>query len=169
MKHLRKYGMFYASAAMLACSMILLVLALRAEHRAAALSRPSVTQEAFKLGQEVSMGQVKLRLSDAQYTNGSGVFSAPADKHYLIMTLHIKNFSTQPINVLPASDTYVKTADGQVTYLTPYNLKNPFRPGELLPGEEISGQVSYLIAKDVPVKFFADAIWSGGVIPVKTK
>lgn len=126
-------------------------------------------QQPYSAGVTIKQGSVAMTISDLHYDNGNGVFTAPADKHYLIFTFTVKNRSDRQVNVLPSSDTYVKTTAGKVIYLTPFTLDNPFRAGELPPGEQIQGQLSYLVPKNETSKFFVDAIWSGGVIPFAIK
>lgn len=160
--------LFYISIALLATSCLLLGLALWAEYRAALL-QPVQSQAPFSLEQEITSGSATMKLSEPTYAVGTGRFAAPEDKHYLIMNFSVKNNSDKSINVMPASDTYVKADDGTLTYLTPYMLREPLRSGELLPGETIKGQLSFLISKTKSVKFYVDSIWSGRVIPIATK
>jgi hypothetical protein len=68
---------------------------------------------------------------------------------------------------LPAADTYLKDTSGNVVYLTPFELSQPFRSGELLPGEQIQGQLSYLVKKSKSYALYIDSTWSGRLIEIK--
>lgn len=165
---LKSHKLFYISLGLLLTSTILLGLALRAEYRTALL-RPAVSGAPFILGQDVTMGAATMKLSNPTYTDGTGIFAAPEGKHYLILDFSVKNVSDKSINVMPASDTYVKAANGTLGYLTPYTLENPLRAGELLPGETINGQLSYLVNKNTDELFYVDSIWSGAVVKIATE
>ncbi len=118
----------------------------------------------YQPGTSITMGATNTKLDSVTSADGTSIFKAPAGKHYLIIELSVKNISEKPINVFPSSDTYVKDVSGTVAYLTPYSLAQPFRAGQLLPGDTIKGQLSYLVAKDTVQKLYIDAIWSGGVV-----
>jgi hypothetical protein len=155
--------LFYASLAILIVSAVLLGLALAAERRTQQQKQPA-PQVLFVPAQAVTMGQAVMTIGNPVYSSGSPGFSAPSGSRYLIVNLTVKNTSSRPINILPANDTYIKDTKGHVGYLTPYALKNPFRAGELPPGEQINGELSYLVPSSAPVKFFIDAPWSGGAV-----
>jgi hypothetical protein len=165
---LKSRKLFYISLILLATSCALLGLALRAEYRAALL-RPAESRAPFSLGHDITSGDATMSLSNPTYADGTGMFAAPEGKHYLIVDFSVKNISDKSINVMPASDTYVKAADGTLSYLTPYTLKSPLRAGELPAGDVIKGQLSFLVAKSQPVKFYVDSIWSGRVVQIDTK
>ncbi len=155
---------FYVNTTLLAVAIVLLGLSLWTQNDQKDAPIPFA---GYSKGVTVSMGSVAVKVSSVTSAAGKGHFVAPEGMKYLIVGLTIKNTSGKPINVLPSTDTYVKSTDGKVTNLTPYNLDQPFRAGELLPGEQISGQLSYLVAKDKSQKLYIDAIWSGGVIPIE--
>ena len=118
----------------------------------------------YPQGVKVNGGYAAMRLDSVSTTTGSGIFKTPSSQIYLIIGITIKNISAKPINIFPTTDMYVKDKNGNLTYLSIYDLTNPFRAGELLPGDQISGQLSYLIPKNSLQKFYIDAIWSGGVV-----
>jgi hypothetical protein len=156
---------FYASLILLILSTSLLIIALKTQADSKRLySYSADPARPFKVGQEVHMGNVALTLQNVEFAKGQPHFTAPAGKSYMVVNLTVKNRSEKPINVAPSSDTYVKGPAGHVSYLTPYALINPFRAGEVSPGEQIEGQLSYLVPKNAKLKFFVDAIWSGGVL-----
>lgn len=124
------------------------------------------TMTPIAVGQIISQGAVQLKVDHVTTSDGSGSFTAPSDKHYVILELSVTNNSDSPIHILPTSDTYLKTSDGNVSYVTPFALDQPFRAGELLPGETIKGQLSYQAERQKPQTLYVDAIWSGGVIPL---
>lgn len=153
---------FLLNLAVLALSIIFLCVSLSIQHSNSDAVAPF---GGYSQGVSVSAGSALMRVDSVYSTNGTSIFSSPPDKHYLIVALSIKNTSAKPINVFPSSDSYIKDASGNVTFLTPYDLKQPFRAGELLPGEQIKGQLSYLVFKKGSLKLYLDGIWSGGVVP----
>lgn len=153
---------FYLNTAILMLSILLLGLALWTQHHS---HRVPVAFAGYSRGTTVSMGNTLMRVDSVSTTMGSGIFAAPQGKHYLIVELTVKNLSEKPINVFPSSDTYLKDPNGNVTYLTPYSLMQPLRAGELSPGEQIRGQLSFLVSTSGTQKLYIDAIWSGGVVP----
>lgn len=157
--------LFYLSLVFLVFSLIFFVLSLKNE--ADTKSRYSYTATAatpFKVGQTVRMGVVSISIQKVAYTKGQKSFTAPPGMHYAIVNLKLTNHSEKPIFIAPASDTYFKEVNGRVAYLTPYSLDNPFRAGELSPGETISGDLSYLVNQQSASKYYVDAVWSGGVL-----
>lgn len=125
------------------------------------------TQEPFKVGEQITTGQVSITVTSVDYGGGSEPFIAPEGMQYAVVRLNISNRDIKPISIAPTIDTYIKADDGKVSYVSPYALKDPFRAGELLPGESIQGDLSYLVKKDVSLKYFVDSIWSGSSIPIK--
>lgn len=176
MKHLSKLinrffekptTVFWTSCAILAISAITLTTTLVVsgrEHRR--LYSQSAALSGFAPGQTVRMGAASVSVSGPTYTSGTGHFVAPAGRQYLTLDFTVKNYSDKPIAILPSTDTYVKDGSGAVVYLTPYGLERPFRAGELLPGERVTGQLSYLVPAKTPLRFYVDSIWSGGVVPI---
>ena len=162
--------LFYCSLGILLVSFSVLLLAMRAEHRSNDnFHRTAAQQVPLRPGHKINMGSATMTVGSINYNNGSGHFAAPNDRHYLILNLTVKNYGEKPIHVLPSSDTYIKDTEGNVTYLTPYAVEHPFRAGELSPGEQITGQLSFLVPKTAKLTFYIDSIWSGGVIPIAIK
>ncbi len=158
----RPAATYTAGLIMLGLAAILLTLTLFTQHQNRRTSPP---QTAYANGQLVAMGSAAVKINRVTYSEGKATFPIPPGQHYVIVDLSVANTSDKPINILPASDIYLKTATGEVSYLTPYELNQPFRAGELLPGETIRGQISYAASKTAPTKLYVDGIWSGGVIP----
>jgi hypothetical protein len=155
-------------------SVSLLLLALGLSFSAVIINRQSQKKavpinqfSGVKIGTPVTMGVSTMELTKVSFSDGQPGFTAPEGKHYVIVDLLIKNNADHPINVLPSSDTYIKNEAGKVSYLTPFVVDQPFRAGGLLPGEQIKGQLSYLVDKTVSLKLFIDSIWSGGVVSFK--
>lgn len=161
--------MYYTSLAMLVLSFMLLgsALILINESSTNNPTLPVQSQRPFEVEEVFTAGQVKLQVSSVDFSAGTQHFAAPENMQYAVVRLHITNQGDHPINILPTTDTYVKSTDGAVSYLSPYSLKDPFRGGELLPGESVQGELSYLIKKDEASMFYIDSIWSGAVIPVR--
>jgi len=112
----------------------------------------------------IAAGESAIRVNGIKSSTGHGIFTAPKGNHYLIVSVTIQNLSKKPIYVLPSTDTYVKDPSGKLTYLSPFELANPFRAGELLPGDKSTGELSYLVPTSSRQNLYIDAIWSGGVI-----
>ena len=123
-------------------------------------------QTLYKQGSEIVNGQAKFSITDLSYSNGSGIYSAPTEKHYAIFSFNVENISDKPINILPSTDIYMKNGNGDVSFSTPYGLEKPFRAGELMPHEKINGQLSFLVAKNEAQKLYIDAVWSGALIAI---
>ncbi|HET6925189.1 MAG TPA: DUF4352 domain-containing protein [Candidatus Saccharimonadales bacterium] len=160
--------LFYASVILFVLAATLLVLALASEHHQAQV-RSAAAQSGYPLGTTLSAGVVTVRPVSVTYDPGEGVFEAPTGKEYAIIDFSVMNRSAAPISVLPTADTYVKDAGGHVIYLTPDTLDAPFHAGELPPGETVRGQLSFLVPRSGPLKFYVDAIWSGGVLTYKLR
>jgi hypothetical protein len=154
---------FYCSVAILLLAMVLLSIAIHTER----CGQASTKTTAFSVGQQIISGQGTITISTVKHSSGSAHFKAPADSEYLILNLKVNNNGTKPINVLPAADTYLKDTSGNVVYLTPFELSQPFRSGELLPGEQIQGQLSYLVKKSKSYALYIDSTWSGRLIEIK--
>ncbi|MCA9325824.1 DUF4352 domain-containing protein [Candidatus Saccharibacteria bacterium] len=120
----------------------------------------------LETNQMIRTGNVDLKIRNVRFIKGSGMFAAPAGKQYVVFDLWVQNISDKPIQVLPSTDTYMKTMTGDVSYLSPYKLSNPFKAGELPSGEAIHGELSYIIPQDTSVNLYLDANWSGSVIPI---
>ena len=157
-------AMFWGSVAMLLVSSALLISAVRVQNQSE--FQHGVKAKPFTVGSAIQMGTVDVSVEKVSYSPGQRSFTAPAGKKYMIVDFYVKNRSDKPIQVLPSKDTYLKDSRGNVVYLSPAILDNPFRSGELLPGEQIKGQLSYLVSQDTKYTLYIDAPWSGGVLPV---
>lgn len=158
--------LFLLSLGTLFLAVILLAQAYRVEHRALSITA-TVPSSPVKKGELISMGAVQLRVDKTQYKEGESPFKAPAGKRYAIISIYIKNKSDKPVQVLPSNDIYLKDDSGELAYISSFNLDQPFRAGELSPGEGIKGDLSFLISQDGVYKLYVDAPWSGGVIPLQ--
>jgi hypothetical protein len=158
--------MFYSSLVLFVSSFVFLVAALQIE---SATTPKQTTQALYTPGSQIVSGKAQFQIDNITYSNGSSHFAAPEGKQYLILSFTLKNVSKETISILPANDTYVKDSNGNVYSLSPVGLDNPFRAGELLPGDTITGQLSYLVPKDTPLKLYIDALWSGSLIAIAVK
>ncbi len=166
MQQNRKTGqLFWLSVVTLIASFSILFYSLVYVRQQPTVVISALPQTPIAANQTVSMGVVDMRVSDVRANAGRKPFTAPQGKEYTIVTLYVKNRSDAPIQVLPSTDTYVKDSGGNIYYTSPNTLSNPFRAGQLSPGESIKGELSFLTPTDVSLKFYVDAIWSGGVIP----
>lgn len=131
-------------------------------------SKPKVYEYGiYKAGTPIAAGYGTVILNKISYSPGQGSFVAPADKQYLILDTTFQNNSQKSIYIFPSNQTYLKDNSGKVYYLTPYTLEDPFRAGELLAGDKIYGQLSYLVPTDKSYTIYIDAIWSGGVVSAR--
>jgi hypothetical protein len=115
-------------------------------------------------GKPVSSGISTTTITNIQRSNGKKPFAAPSGYEYLILTLTVRNNSEEPFDALPTTDTYIKTSEGHVSYVTPYTLAQPFHSGQILPGESTTGELSYLVPKNSAYKFYVESGWTGGVV-----
>jgi len=152
--------LFGFSIALLLLSLTILVVA-----RSIAAERTRIPFAGIAAGKPITSGVSTVTINNIQYKPGAHSFLAPDGYEYLVLTVNVRNNSEKPINVFPTTDTYVKTVDGTVSYLTPYELANPFHSGLILPGESTRGELSYLVPKQRSYKFYVEAGWSGGIIP----
>ncbi|QQS68049.1 DUF4352 domain-containing protein [Candidatus Saccharibacteria bacterium] len=97
-------------------------------------------------------------------TQGKAPYAAPTGKHFEVIDLLILNTGATPITITPTNDTYLKSADGTVAFVTPSVLDTPLRAGTLLPGERINGQLSYLVSDTIPFWLYIESDWSGGAM-----
>lgn len=156
--------LFLGSLVMLIVSLTLVTIALAIQHSDNTL-RVSHVQAPFHANQSVTMGSAVLSVGTPRYDTGSNVFAAPSGSRYMVIDLTVKNISDKPIQVMPSTDVYAKDAAGHVVYLTPFVLAHPFHAGELLPGDTVTGQLSFLVQKSAPYNIYVDGAWSGGVLP----
>jgi uncharacterized protein with FMN-binding domain len=159
--------LFYLSVVLLLFAIASLVSAYIVQQNTSKPSNSSVPFSGYSLNTPVTMGVTTMEVTKVSFSDGQPGFTAPADHHYAIVELTIKNNADHPIDVLPTSDTYVKDQTGKLSYLTPFVVDEPFRAGSLLPGEQVKGQLSYMTTKTGPLKLFIDSIWSGGVVSFK--
>lgn len=157
--------MFYISALFLLIAIVLLSITLRVQQYNQALihAKPG---SAYAIQKQIHSGEVIMSIEGVSFQAGKQPFVAPEGKHYAIVDFKVKNVSDRPIQVLPSSDTYMKNTAGDVGYLSPYAIRQPFRAGELAPGETIHGELSYLVDTSGTVKLIIDAKWSGIAVPI---
>lgn len=131
-------------------------------------SKPKVYEYGiYKTGTPISAGLATVTINSINYDQGSSVFKAPAGKHYIVLDTTFKNNSDKSISIFPSTQTYLKDNSGHVYYLSPSTLEDPFKAGELLPNDIITGQLSYLVPVGSNYTFYIDSIWSGGVVSAR--
>lgn len=157
------------SVVVLLVAFAMLLQAYSLQHKANPRKALVTAQTPFALNEQISQGNSIMSVTNVSYSQGVGAFVAPEGTQYAIVTITITNMSDTPISVLPANDIYLKDAVGNVAYIAPYALDQPFRAGDVLPSETIKGELSFLVKKDVDYKLYIDSIWSGGVAPFKLK
>ena len=155
-----EYWLFGLSGGLLIVSLAILVMA-----RSIATEHTRVPFAGIAPGIPVTNGVSTVTVRNIRHCGDAKPFTAPDGHEYLVLTLRVRNNSEKPVQVFPTTDTYIKTSTGAVSYLTPYVLANPFHSGTILPGESTEGELSYLVPKNTPYKFYVEAGWSGGVVP----
>lgn len=132
------------------------------------MSQPTTYQQGlYTINTPITAGSATVTINKISYSQGQGSYSAPAGKRYAVLNITFKNNAASSIAVLPANQIYLKDTNGKVYYLTPANLNEPFRAGELLAGDKITGELSYLIPNNITYQLYIDSIWSGGVVSVQ--
>jgi hypothetical protein len=142
----------------------MLVIALRTNQntkRQLAVAHP---QQPVALGTPISTGSVIAKVESVVYSDSVPGFKSPEDKHYAIVKLALTNKTDQPIHVYPVFDTYMKASDGTVYKITPFALTDAFRSGDIMPGESLKGELSFLVPKQTDARFYLESIWSGSVV-----
>ncbi len=155
-------GLVIISFIILALAFCLLIAAFTIQMRPVRVSIPAT---AIAVGTPINMGTTTMTVYGAAVGADQPGFKAPSGQHFIVVDFSVVNRSDAPINISPSTDTYIKTADGQVNYLSAYQLNQPFHSGQLLPGEAVRGQLSFLAPDKAHPEFYVDAIWSGGTIP----
>ena len=112
--------------ATLVCSLLLFQQAASHERKAKKLNQGASKQVPLSISSEIRSGDVTILVDNLRYEDGKKPFIAPNGKKYLILDFTIKNRSDSPKSILPASDTYIKDSAGNVYYLSPYVIQNPF-------------------------------------------
>ncbi|MBP7760187.1 DUF4352 domain-containing protein [Candidatus Saccharibacteria bacterium] len=94
-------------------------------------------------------------------SNADPAFGVPDDQTMLIMDLTVTNTSKIKQQFIPVSQLYVRTRDGDYSILhASMHVKNPIAARDLMPGESVSGQVSFAVSKraDTPL-LYIDTGW----------
>ncbi|AGL62550.1 exported protein of unknown function [Candidatus Saccharimonas aalborgensis] len=131
------------------------------------ITHPTIAGPSFHgltLGSPVRSGVVEITVTKVTQTQGKAPYAAPTGKHFEVIDLLILNTGATPITITPTNDTYLKSADGTVAFVTPSVLDTPLRAGTLLPGERINGQLSYLVSDTIPFWLYIESDWSGGAM-----
>lgn len=148
--------LFAASCVLCAVSCLMLWVAMR--------PRVSESFAGIPSSQVISHGSATIGISDIRSERGSGRYAAPTGSHYVVLTLTVKNNIDMPITIAPSSDSYMKNDAGDVVYLTPFELTSPFHAGQLLPGETVRGELSYLVKDTQRYRYYLESDWTGGVV-----
>ncbi|MFZ2513960.1 MAG: DUF4352 domain-containing protein [Candidatus Saccharimonadales bacterium] len=151
--------LFSASVLLFAMSFVALLAAV-----STANERTRVPFAGVETGKPISSGVSTITVTNIRRTSGKKPFVAPNGYEYIILTLSVRNNGEKPFDLFPTSDTYVKTNNGEVSYIAPYSLEYPFRSGQVLPGESTTGELSYLVPKNTAYKFYVESGWSGGAV-----
>lgn len=151
--------LFAGSVLLFAMSFVVLLVAI-----STASERTRVPFVGVESGKPISSGVSTTTVTNIRRTSGKKPFVAPNGYEYIVLTLSVRNNGEKPFDVLPTTDTYIKTNNGDVSYVAPYSLERPFRSGQVLPGESTTGELSYLVPKNTAYKFYVESGWSGGAV-----
>lgn len=151
--------LFAGSVLLFAMSFVVLLVAV-----STASERTRVPFAGVESGKPISSGVSTTTVTNIRRTSGKKPFVAPNGYEYIVLTLSVRNNGEKPLDVLPTTDTYIKTNNGDVSYVAPYSLERPFRSGQVLPGESTTGELSYLVPKNTAYKFYVESGWSGGAV-----
>lgn len=168
-KILNPKSYFYLTLVLFVLSSLMLLQSYRIMGRGIFLRKYNNAQIPKNLGQEFLVGDSSISLKGIRRSQGSPGFNAPIDSEYLVVDFYVKNLSSHSITLLPSSEIYAKNTEGEVSYLTPYSLKNPFRAGDLKAGDTIKGELSFLIKKSKHYSLYIDSPWNGGVFSFEIK
>ena len=149
---------FYSSVLLCLLAVAMLLASLR-------IGRSVQPATGIHKGQQLSQGSATIELEAVRFTQGSGHYKASPGKRYAIISLSVANNSSTPFSVAAANDTYVKDRTGTTYYLSPTSLDEPFHSGQLLPGDSVRGELSYLLPLTGEFRFYVESDWSGGVVP----
>jgi hypothetical protein len=163
-KYLSSKNFVYLGTGLLLSALIFFGWSLRILAHANRINMQAIPQNTASVGTKISGGSVEATIVSYNEKDSAGPFKSPEGKTYAVVTLHLTNITDRVVHVYPVSDTYMKVADGTVFYETPFALDSPFRSGDLLPGEQIAGELSYQVPKDAKADLFIDSAWSGGVL-----
>jgi|GEM_PF-1589266 len=131
-------------------------------------SKPKVYKYGvYASGTPITAGAVSVVINKVTYNAGQNGFVVPTGKQYIVIDATVSNASNKALFISPSTQTYIKDNDGRVYYLTPSGLEDPFKAGDLIAGDKISGELSYMVSKDKTYTLYIDAIWSGGVVSVR--
>lgn len=150
---------FYA--AVLLCLFSALMLALAYSHE---VSTPE-PYSGVALNTPASVGVSTTTVHSAKVAAPNPHMPTPVGQAYVVIDVSVRNNNNAAINVIPSADMYIKTSTGTVYYLAPFELSNPFKAGQILPGETTRGQVSFLVPKSATYKFYIEARWTAGAVP----
>ncbi len=155
---------FYVSVVLCisAFTMLLMAIVITYDNRAGEItyeaSKPFLTNES------VRMGSTEILISNVRRTEGMKPFVAPEGYEYVIATVALHNISDTPIQVIPTLDLYLKSNQGEVSYLSMYGHKAPLDAGELPAGDRLQGDVAFMAKRGEQAKLYIDAAWSGSTL-----
>lgn len=89
-------------------------------------------------------------------------FAFESGETMLIMTLTVKNISRETQHFIPVSQLYIRSETGDYSPLHPsMYVTNPLGSQDLTPGQTVTGQVSFVVAKhSARPLLYIDTAWS---------
>jgi hypothetical protein len=94
-------------------------------------------------------------------TNADKAFPLEPGKTLLVMDLTITNKTDRAQHLIPVSQLYVRTTDGDYVTLYPSSiLTKPLASQDLKPGQSVTGQLNFAIPSDIDRPLlYVDTLW----------
>ncbi len=110
---------------------------------------PSVSSKLLTTHQQGITDGYDVMIKDVGVSNEADrAFPLESDEVLLTMSLEITNRTNSQQDFVPVSQIYVRSKDGDYFQLHPSShVKTPIAAGAILPGQTISGQISFAIPK----------------------
>lgn len=116
----------------------------------------------MEIGKPVTSGVSSMTVTNVQHTSGKTICRSTRIRISFAHTHH-KNNSEKPFDVLPTTDTYVKTSSGEVSYVTPF-ADAPISKWASTARGVNDGRIKLPCSKNTAYKFYVESGWSGGAV-----
>ena len=117
-------------------------------------------------GKTYSNSNYDVRIDSVSRSSGEKGSLNPGDgKTYLIVNLYVKNKTNKILPLYPVTQTYIKDSKGQTFSIGPAIVKQPFLAGDLQPGDQIKGELAYIVPNTVQdLQFYFEGLSSSPLI-----
>jgi hypothetical protein len=106
-------------------------------------------------GKTYSNNNYDVRIDSVYRGSGEKGSLNPGDgKTYLIVNLYVKNKTNKILPLYPVTQTYIKDSQGQTYSIGPAIVKQPFLAGDLQPGDQIKGELAYVVPDTIQEPLF---------------